>query len=531
MPNQTDQTAYIVIGISLIVTAITGWLAYVEYGEKEGLQNDLNSVKTSLQKQQKTVDDREKRLMEVSEILGWKSQLMYSTTSVDDSGELQLGSLEPYPCDLSTIDDSRLLERTQNTLEDGQLLEQTERVMKNHGYSEERIKEVTSDQDRARAFMKELCAERGQQVDQSLTSLRAMGTNIDYALNVVDVLPDGAVDAGALQTQYQNDTSWSFSDSSNLPSRGSIDQTGMTYRKLLEELSRVRSELFTHVQDLTEENAQIRQKYFSYVQGYGSQAQVPTEIEESRNEIQNLDQTVDNLLSNLDGKRNQLINTKAQVETNLFQKRQEKEQLLDQQTQELIAKKKQIIQREDRLERLESNQRQTDRNQVEGAVDGQVLSSNTEASVAFIDIGRNDGLFTGQTFEVFNTGKGGREIQKGEIEVQKLFDQYARAKILNQEQPVQNPIQSNDYIRDDDFMTGRSKTFVLAGKFSGKNDEPILREMIQEGGHTLSSDVTINTSYLVIGSNYEDTSAYEKASELSVTIISTAKLRQMLDKQ
>jgi hypothetical protein len=519
MLNQTDQSAYIVIGISLIVTAIAGWLAYLEYGEQPSLEDELSTVKSNLQDQQETVQNREKRLQKVSDRLGWKDQFLYSTTSLDESGELETGSLQNYPS-------------IESLEEDGNLLEETRRIMQKHGFPEERINEVTADAATARQFLNEFYLEQTQQLNQSLTSLRAMGANLDRAVQyVVPALPDDGINAGALGEQYQNDSSWSFTEPSTLPSRGSINQSGITYRQLLEELSRVRSELFTNTQNLTEENEQIRQKYFSYVQGYGSQAQVPTLIEESRNEIQNLEQQVDNLLSNLDGKRNQLINTKAQVATNVFNKRQEKSKLLDQQTQEVIAKKKQIIQTEDRLERLESNQQKTAQDQVEGSVDGQVLSSNSQASVAFIDLGRQDGLFTGQAFEVFNSGKGGREILKGEIKVTKLFDRYARTRILSQEQPVQNPIQSSDYIRNDDFIKGSSKTFVLAGQFSGKNDEPLLREIIQNGGHELTSEVTINTSYLVIGSNYDNTNAYKKAQELSVTIISPAKLRQMLDRQ
>lgn len=516
MPNQTDQTAYIVIGISLIITAITGWLAYLEYGAQSNLNATLSEVESNLQDQQQTVNNREERLYDVSDKLGWKSQFLFSTTSSGDSGTLESGSLQSYP----SID----------SLEDEELLQQTGQMMKAHGFTEQRISQVTSDPARARQFLKDFYLEQTQEINQSLTSLRAMGTNFDQALNVAPMLPADAVEAGALHTAYENDSSWSFTDDSNLPARGSIDESGMTYRELLEEFSRIRSELFTNTQDLTEETEQIRQKYFSYVQGYGSQAQIPTLIEESRNEIQNLEQQVDNLLSNLDGKRNQLRNTKAQVETNLFNKRNEKRSLLDQQTEEIINKKQQLIQAEDRLERLQSNQRKKAQEQV-GTVDGKVLSSNSQTSVAFIDIGRQDGLFTGQTFEVLNTGKGGREIQKGEIKVQKLFDRYAQAKILNQEEPVRNPIQSNDYIRNDDFTTGHSKTFVLTGTFSGKNDEPLLREMIQEAGHELTSTVTINTSYLVIGENYEDTTAYEKANELSVPIISPAKLRQMLDRR
>ncbi len=516
MSRKTDQTTYIVLGISLIITALFGYLGYVEYAQQENLGNQLSTSEQAISNQRSSLNDNLERLRAVSEELGWKHQVFRADSNENQALPVDRHSVEQFPS-ITQLE------------EEGRLIEKTRKIMKQHGFSSTEIQRVTDNPSQAKQFLDRFFYEQSQLAKKSVTSLKAMGHDLNLALSLGPVLQDDPVEGGTLQTSYENDRTWSFSDDAEGFQSGSISEEGLSLSELLSELSRIRETLQNEISNLREENAQMQEKYFSYTPAYGDQAQVSSLIEESNTEIQNNKQQVQNLLDQIQNKRKTLLKTRAEAEKNLFQKQREKSEVLDQQMNELIAKKSETFQLERHLERLRANQERSTKATEKDAVDGQVLSASASTSTAFINIGRTDGLFIGQSFEVFNTGKGGRKIQKGEIKVTGLFDEYARAKIISQENPVNNPIESNDYIRNEDFTPGSSRTFVLTGRFHGNQDENVLKQYIRENGHRVGSEVSTNTSYVVIGSKYEDTSAYEKARELSIPIISPEKLKHMLD--
>jgi hypothetical protein len=176
--------------------------------------------------------------------------------------------------------------------------------------------------------------------------------------------------------------------------------------------------------------------------------------------------------------------------------------------------------------------------------DGAIASVNQASQVAFINLGRDDGLFPRVTFSVYDAGENNATTaaKKGSIEVTRILGPHLAEATITRD-TVANPITSGDPIYSPIWHRGRSESFALAGMFDvdgdGKNDLELLRNLIKVSGGILDAEIgddgkisgamSVNTRYLVQGeepnvtfSEGQDSTAVQSAAEIYSKMISDA---------
>ncbi|MBI5368082.1 MAG: BRCT domain-containing protein [Planctomycetes bacterium] len=159
--------------------------------------------------------------------------------------------------------------------------------------------------------------------------------------------------------------------------------------------------------------------------------------------------------------------------------------------------------------------------------DGRLTHVVPEQAYAYIDLGTINTLLKGTRFKVFGTLKGGKKVEKGEVEVTNVYDNYAQVAILTQLNPAY-PLSTGDFINNEVFDPKKAKTFCFAGRFVGKYSNEDAKFKIEEiGGHVVS-EVSLDTTYLVVGDGYLTSPNYQKATELGVLVIREKDLYELL---
>ncbi len=138
--------------------------------------------------------------------------------------------------------------------------------------------------------------------------------------------------------------------------------------------------------------------------------------------------------------------------------------------------------------------------------DGQILSIETSSNIVFLNIGAEDKVYPGLTFSVYDRnapipvdGKG-----KAEIEVFDVDKTTSVARIVKSK--MKNPIVIGDLIINLIWDSRATNTFVVTGDFDFNADGRIdasaskkIRELIENWGGKVETEVTINTDFVVLG--------------------------------
>ena len=186
---------------------------------------------------------------------------------------------------------------------------------------------------------------------------------------------------------------------------------------------------------------------------------------------------------------------------------------------ELNFKQNTIKALENRLDKLlEESRKEKSLDDVDP--DGEVLTVLTDSGKAWADIGRFDHLRKGLIFRVFQTGKGGKRVYKGRVEVRKVDERTSEMKILEEFDSL-NPIASGDFIASPFYDPDQNPVFVFATPqlASPEVTKDFLVAKMETYGAQIGSKVDLTTDYLVATENYESSDAYTRASELGVTVI------------
>jgi hypothetical protein len=160
--------------------------------------------------------------------------------------------------------------------------------------------------------------------------------------------------------------------------------------------------------------------------------------------------------------------------------------------------------------------------------DGKVILIDNQSKIVHINLGKNDHVYRGLTFSVYDkdqpipkTGKG-----KAEIEVFSVDDSISQARIIRSE--PKNPIVVNDIIANVIWDASKANTFVIAGDFDlngdGKPDADAmgkLSALVEKWGGKVSDKITVNTDFVVLGTTpvippkptLEETMTYPNAME------------------
>jgi hypothetical protein len=138
--------------------------------------------------------------------------------------------------------------------------------------------------------------------------------------------------------------------------------------------------------------------------------------------------------------------------------------------------------------------------------DGKIILVDEQTKTVQINLGKNDHVYRGLTFAVYDRGQPIPRDGKGkaEIEVYDVQDSFSSARIVRSEK--KNPIVGDDVIANLIWSPGKANTFVIAGDFDltgkGTPDEDAaakLRGLVEKWGSKVSDTVTVNTDYVILG--------------------------------
>ena len=138
--------------------------------------------------------------------------------------------------------------------------------------------------------------------------------------------------------------------------------------------------------------------------------------------------------------------------------------------------------------------------------DARILRIDNQANVVYLDVGRNDHVYRGLTFSVYDRsapipddGKG-----KAEIEIYQVEDNVSAAKI--NESSRKNPIVPEDIVANLIWDSKTSNRFIVAGDFDIDGNGAIdsdgldrIVRLVRRWGGRIVDKVTIETDFIVLG--------------------------------
>jgi len=180
---------------------------------------------------------------------------------------------------------------------------------------------------------------------------------------------------------------------------------------------------------------------------------------------------------------------------------------------EIARLENELLVANDQLKRFRVDQNQeTLRGTFEGAlVDGRVIGVNIQDRNVFLDLGRDDRVVLGMTFEVYADGTAIRPNASGEypqgkatVEIISVDQTSSTARIIRES--VGTPIIRGDAIANAVYDRNKVYSFAVFGNFDTDGDGIATREeaqniraLITEWNGVVTDDITGDTDFLVLG--------------------------------
>ena len=171
------------------------------------------------------------------------------------------------------------------------------------------------------------------------------------------------------------------------------------------------------------------------------------------------------------------------------------------------------------------------------APDGKVLSVGAGGSIAFIDIGRRNGLRPGTRFEVLRKSDNGELVQFGGlVEVRELMDNMAEVGVVGEPNAL-DPILPGDSVRNPHFDRSRVMHHYLLGEFPLTLSKEFVAARLSELGAAVDETLGTQTDVLVLGErplgeaeakDLTETDEYKLADKLGMRIIRLTELAEFL---
>ena len=157
--------------------------------------------------------------------------------------------------------------------------------------------------------------------------------------------------------------------------------------------------------------------------------------------------------------------------------------------------------------------------------DGTIIGASPKVDLAYIDIGKKDGLRRGTKFQVFRYGKGGVLVPKGWIEVRDVDEDTAVCGVISMKDRF-DPIVKGDVVVNPHFARNMVKTFVFLGQFPPSMSKAFVAERLKALGARVADKVDADTDFLVLGEKepgefaqkLEDMPEFKLATQLGVQI-------------
>ncbi len=140
-----------------------------------------------------------------------------------------------------------------------------------------------------------------------------------------------------------------------------------------------------------------------------------------------------------------------------------------------------------------------DANTIAYQPDGKIILVDPQTKIVHINIGSDDGVYPGLTFEVYDKSlpipKDGQG--KAEIEIFDVQKTISSARIVTALNP-RTPIIQDDTIANLIWEKNVQNTFVVFGDFTEADSEKI-KNLIAKWGGKAEKEITVNTDYVVLG--------------------------------
>ncbi len=142
----------------------------------------------------------------------------------------------------------------------------------------------------------------------------------------------------------------------------------------------------------------------------------------------------------------------------------------------------------------------------ETGVDGRIIRIGEMGGVAYVDIGRKDGVLLGMTFSVFSARELGTQTpqKKADVRVVRLMEDAAEVRIYNE---GRSPVIVGDLLFNPIYDRARRLGFRLVGKMDldgdGLDDTERIKALIQRFGGKVEDRLTVKTDFLVLGEEPE----------------------------
>ena len=138
--------------------------------------------------------------------------------------------------------------------------------------------------------------------------------------------------------------------------------------------------------------------------------------------------------------------------------------------------------------------------------DGEILLVNDSAKTVHLNIGSDNHVYQGLTFSVYDrnapipkNGKG-----KAEIEVFDVAKNFSAARVLRSE--IKRPILQGDFVANLIWDSDKTNVFIIAGDFDINGDGTLdadatdrIKGLIEKWGGKVAETISVDTHYLVLG--------------------------------
>lgn len=257
-----------------------------------------------------------------------------------------------------------------------------------------------------------------------------------------------------------------------------------------------------------------------------------------RAEMKSKESIVDAKMAEIEGQKSKVEGLQTQLESAEAEGREKVSRLQDEldstiddyttqiqnKERELWVEKNRLAQARQRIEHLE-REILKEKKFADAKPDGQVIQVADELGFAWINIGRKQRLRSGLVFDVFNYVKGGKKLRKGQIEIMKIEEDIAKARVTGTLDSF-NPISEGDFVSSPFYNKDDVPIFVFAGdKLSSQRISlEELGRKIGEYGGKVEDDVRIETTFVVAIDGYDATPEYATARRLGITIVGEREL-------
>lgn len=180
----------------------------------------------------------------------------------------------------------------------------------------------------------------------------------------------------------------------------------------------------------------------------------------------------------------------------------------------------------DRIKELQVKKR---RSLAETEPDGEIVHADQRLGLAWVNLGQEDRLRRGTSFEVFQYVKGGARKIKGHVEIRALEAKSSQVAILDQLDPA-DPITKGDLIASPFYDKKKTMHFVFVGERPA-NDRYGMEELtrrIEETGSKVDKSVSIDTDFVIATEKAEEQEDFNKAVQFGVIIMREAELLEFL---